>query len=122
MGSGRIDAFKVLMNIEGTTCIDIPRSKSNHKIDLTNYLDGASVKIMKATVSNEDKTKVGMVSDPRISGNNLYVTCRNTGTAILELEIMVGTSNEGGTISGYTTTKKFALIVRENFTKNGGWL
>ena len=123
MGTGRIDAFKMLMNIEGTTCIDVVRGKSNYKIDMQKYFGEGTVKILSAKISSEDKAKLGMVSDPRVtSNNNIYVTCNNTGTAIVELEIISGVGNSEGTMSGLTTTRRFALVVRENFANNGGWM
>ena len=130
MGTGRIDAFRMLMNIEGIACIPVPRGKRYHEIDLTPYLsDGVvSLKLVDdgVTVSSSDMKRLGMGSQPtvRTMQNIITLTCNNSGSAIMEVKMVAGGENAGSstTIGGMTITKKFALIVRDDFADNGGWL
>lgn len=130
MGTGRIDAFRLLMNIEGIACIPVPRGVRHHEIDLTPYLsDGVvSLKLVAdgAKVSSSDMKRLGMDSQPtvRTQNNIITLTCNNTGSAILEVKMVAGgeTAGSSTTTGGMVITKKFALIVRDNFANNGGWL
>ena len=130
MGSGRIDALRMLMNVEGTPCIYIQKGKLA-RIDLRPYIGDSSLDIKirnnldSATiVSAEDKTKLGITNGPRISNNELIVTCNNIGHGFINVECVIGGKTEGNdqTMGGRVTTKKIALIVRDSHTANGGWL
>lgn len=130
MGTGRIDAFRLLMNIEGIACIPVPRGVRYYEIDLTPYLsDGiVSLKLVDggAKVSSSDMQRLGMSSQPTVltKDNILTLTCNNSGSAILEVKMVAGGETPGSptTTGGMVITKKFALIVRDNFAENGGWL
>lgn len=120
MGSGAIDAYRLLMNVRGTTCLPVPVGKQ-HTLDVVPYLgeEGATCKIIKMSVSNEDMQRLGM-SAPTVFGNKVVLKCANAGSAIVNVEILVGT-NSGSGMFGKTINKEFALVARESFSDNGGW-
>ncbi len=130
MGTGRIDAFRMLMNIEGITCIPVPRGVLFYDIDLTPYLsDGkVSLKLVEGGVkiSSKDMKRLGIENKPEVMpvSNKISITCKNSGSAIMEVKMIAGGDSAGTStsIGGMTITKRFALIVRDNFTTNGGWL
>ena len=128
MGSGRADAFLMLMNIAGTTCIPVPRGVQYYRIDMTPYMaDGETeLTLLDIEISNEDMKRLGMKSKPKLmTATNVFaVTCENTGSAIVKVKMVAGGNTAGNTdnIGGITITKEFALVVREKFTDNGGWL
>ena len=126
MGTGRVDAFKMLMNVEGVTCISVPRGKNNYQIDLTPYLvDGTLIyKPMDMIVSTEVATRLGMESAPRLFGNKFLITCNNIGSGIVDIRFVAGSTTAGTDTNkgGIVVTKRFALVVRDNFADNGGWL
>lgn len=128
MGTGRIDAFLMLMNIAGKTCIPVPRGVQYYRIDMTPYLaDGnTTYTLLDMEISSEDMQRLGMKSKPMLmsSTNVIAVTCNNTGSAIVKVKMVAGGETAGSTdnIGGITITKEFALIVRESFADNGGWL
>ena len=128
MGTGRVDAFLMLMNIAGTTCIPVPRGEKNCRIDMTPYLaDGnTSYTLLGIEISDADMARLGMKSKPRLmtTTNVIAVTCENTGSAIVKVKMVAGGETAGSTdvIGGITITKEFALVVREKFADNGGWL
>ena len=127
MGSGLVDAFLFMMNIEGTTCIPVPRGQA-YRIDMTPYMaDGETeFSLIDMSISDEDMLKLGMKSKPRLlSTTNVFlVTCENTGSAVVEVKMIAGGDTAGSTevIGGMIITKRFALVVRDHFTDNGGWL
>jgi hypothetical protein len=128
MGTGRIDAFLMLMNVAGTTCIPVQRGVKNYRIDMTPYLaDGNStLTLLDMEISEADMKRLGMKSKPRLmtATNTIAVTCENTGSAIVKVKMVAGGETAGSTdyIGGITITKEFALVVRNKFTDNGGWL
>ncbi|MBR5807349.1 MAG: S8 family serine peptidase [Alistipes sp.] len=127
MGAGRVDAFLFMMNIEGTTCIPVPRGES-YRIDMTPYLaDGKTeYKFVEMTISDADMKRLGMKSKPRyMSTTNVFlVNCEKTGSAVVEVKMIAGGEEAGTTenVGGMIISKKFVLVVRDNFAENGGWL
>lgn len=126
MGTGRVDAFKMLMNVEGITCISVPRGKSNYSIDLTPYLaDGELIyKPLDMVVPADVATRLGIESAPRLFGNKFLITCNNIGSGVVEISFVAGNTTAGNDSEkgGIVVTKRFALIVRDDFSDNGGWL
>ena len=128
MGTGRVDAFLMMMNIDGTTCIPIPRGKKNFYLDVTPYIaDGNSkFQLLDMVISDADMKRLGIKSKPRLlKNNNVFVlTCENSGSAVVEIKMVAGGNTAGTTenVGGMTIIKKFALIVRDNFAENNGWL
>ena len=127
MGAGRVDAFLFMMNIDGTTCIPVPRGQS-YRIDMTPYLSDGKTEytLIDMAISDADMKRLGMKSKPRyMSTTNVFlVNCENVGSAVVEVKMIAGGDTAGTTenIGGMIITKKFALVVRDNFAENGGWL
>ena len=130
MGTGRIDAFRMLMNIEGIACIPVPRGKRFYEIDLKPYLADGKVNLRLidegVTISSKDMKSLGMDSEPIVQAKagKIVLTCNNTGSAIISVKMVAGGEVAGSptTIGGMEITQQFALIVRDDFADNGGWL
>ena len=128
MGTGMVDAFKFLMNIEGITCIPVQRGKKDDKIFVNEYMgDGkTNIKLIDIEISDADMARLGMTSKPRYlsTTNSFAVTCNNTGSAIVTVKMIAGGDSAGTdeTVGGMIIYKKFALVVRDGFAENGGWL
>ena len=128
MGTGSIDAFKMLMNIEGITCIPVTRGKLN-KIKVFDYLSNGDLNLKLVDndieISEADKKKLG-ITDIMVLTNagEILMTCEKTGSAIISIKIIAGGNVVGGSnsIGGSVISKKFALIVRDSFAENGGWM
>ena len=130
MGSGRIDALRMLMNVEGTPCISVPKGQF-YSVPLKDYIGDSSLNIKirdnldsTTVMSNEDKEKLGVSNGPRISGGKLILTCNNTGYGYINVECIIGgdTAGNDDKMGGRATTKKIAIIVRDGHTANGGWM
>lgn len=120
MGTGYIDAFQVLMNVRGTTCIPVPVG-TQYVLDLQPYMGNANVEISTVEIPAEDKARLGMSADPTVFTNKIVLKCSNPGSAIIKVTMLAGTSSGAG-ISSMPITREFALIAREIHSENGGWL
>lgn len=122
MGTGYIDAYQVLMNVRGATCI--PASVGSQTvISMKDYIgDGnANIKVTDVRISDEDMEKLGISSKPTMFGGKILFTCKKSGSGIMNVEILAGTGNGSG-MSGMTIMKEFAIIARDANSENGGWL
>ena len=122
MGTGYIDAFQMLMNVRGTTCVPVPVG-SNYTLDLMPYLGGGNTNLTLSSVevSSEEMARVGMTATPVIFANKIVLQCTKPGSALVKVTMQAGTSSGSG-ISGMPITKEFAIIAREVHSENGGWL
>ncbi len=126
MGSGKADAWLLLMQIEGNTCFTIMAGSSTATaIDPMPCFGGSSsVKIKRISVSDADREAVGM-TECALSQNMIHVSCSKPGIAMLEITASVGGSSEDTDMLPADTevTKRIALAVRDSGTaENGGWL
>ncbi len=126
MGSGLADAWRLLMQIEGSPCFTvIAGAEASTAIDPMPCFGGSSsVKIKKIAVSDTDMEAVGM-TECVLSQNMIHVACTRPGTAILEVTASVGGSVENSEETPIDTeiTKRIVLTVRDSGTaENGGWL
>jgi subtilisin-like serine proteases len=122
MGTGYIDAYQVLMNVHGITCLPIPVG-SQHTLNLQPYLGSGNLdmKITGVEIAAQDMTRLGISSAPTIFANQIMIKCTKPGSAIIKIKLLAGNSNETG-MNGMSITKEFALIARQNHSANGGWL
>jgi archaellum component FlaF (FlaF/FlaG flagellin family) len=84
----------------------------------------AALKVTDFVISDKDKKRLGVTYTRVGSNNQITITCSNAGSAIVSVKMIaggdkVGTNDNPG---GMEITKQFALIVREGFSSNGGWM
>ena len=122
MGTGYIDAYQVLMNVRGITCIPIPVG-SQYTLNLQPYLGGGNLdlKITEISISAEDMNRLGISANPTIFANQIILKCTKPGSAVVRIKLLAGNGNNGG-MNGMPITKEFAFIAREVHSQNGGWL
>lgn len=133
MGTGVIDAYRVLMAVRGTTCIPIPLGEQVI-LDISPYIgDGrGTIKMLEGEISNEVKEKLGIV-DCKFMGNKLLMTCTKPGSALVTLKYVAGGNTVGGGMitGGMEAQQEFAFIVRPGIKIDegtgaplnpGGWL
>lgn len=125
MGVGYLDAFRVLMNVEGTPCVPV-RVGVKQTIDISEILGGgaASLEILSVEMSAADKTKIKLDGNVTISSTGrLQIKCDNEGSAIVTVKFVAGGKAVGTDTAtgGMEVTKKFAILAR-GFASNGGWL
>lgn len=130
MGTGSIDALRMLMNVEGVPCVAVTKGSLN-MIDLRPYLGDGSLDITirdnldsSTIMSDADKAKLGVTNGPRISSNKLIITCEQAGHGYINVSCVIGSKEPGSDdkMGGRVSTKRLAIIVRDSHTTNGGWM
>jgi len=133
MGTGLIDAYRVLMAVRGTTCIPVPLGEQAI-LDINYHIgDGnLQVKMLESKISDEVKEKLG-ITDCRFMGSKLLITCTKPGSALVTLKYVAGGNTVGGgqITGGMEAEQEFALVVRPGIKVDegtgapivpGGWL
>lgn len=124
MGTGLIDAYRMLMSVKGIPVIPVVPGV-NSIIDLQQYLgDGkCNITITGVTISAADKAALGIASDPSIVGGKLVITVPNSGACIMSITGIAGGSTVGGAaMGGMKFTKEVSLLSRSKYASNGAWL
>lgn len=128
MGTGMIDAYKVLMAIRGTQCIPVPLGEEV-AIAINNYIgDGnLSLKVVRENFHLPEDVceKLGVVGTPTVTANNiLKIHCTKPGCAVITLGFVAGgkTLGDEDSVGGKYIEKEFALIVREGNRTPAGFL
>lgn len=125
MGTGYIDAYQVLMNIEGTPCVPV-RIGTKQAVDITNIVGGgaAGMTFLGVDISDEDKAKVGLEGSVTVSSSGkLSIKCTKSGSARLTIRFIAGGNTAGTdtTMGGMELSKDFVVVAR-GFSRNDGWL
>ncbi len=125
MGTGLIDAYQLLMQIEGTPCVVIPAG-SLETVTLDKHFGGSAKDLSyykDVEISDSDKAKLG-VEMLRMYNGQLMVKCSKTGSAYITVSAIAGGNKEStdSSMGGMKISKKFAIVVRESCASNGGWL
>lgn len=134
MGSGAIDAYKLLMQIEGTPCITLKAGEES-AISLDDHFGGGSESLtyveegvnvnasdlerFGAEMSAEDMQRLGVEDKPCIVDGKLIIKCNNTGSAKIRIRAIAGGNRIGTSewIGGIPVTKEIAVVVRESASK-----
>ena len=111
MGGGLVNAYKVLMAVEGTPVMTVPAG-SQTAVSLEDFLGGAA-QVMDFSVTDTygEAQQIGLTC----SRNNgkLLVMAPKSGAARLTLKCTIGETK---------VERPIAIVVRESFAANGGWL
>lgn len=128
MGTGAIDAWRLLMQIEGTPCLPVQKG-ADTKISLDQFFgpSASNLTYTKVTVSDQARETLGVVGDPYVKYGKLFIHCDKEGSAKIGVsaisggELLVG--QEGATMGGTEFTREFAILSRSaGVSENGAWL
>jgi serine protease len=125
MGTGAIDAWKLMMQIEGTPWNAV-QCGTRTSIDLSEYFGGSAANLTYLGVEMDDayKTSLGLTADPEIENGSLVLTCTKTGCGKVVVKAVAGGTSLGGgdKIGGTEVDKTISIISRGVASENGGWL
>jgi len=125
MGTGAINAWKLLMQIEGTPWAQIVCGEKQ-ELDLSRYFGDncENMTFLSVTASDADKTAIGLVSDLKISKGKLTIEPTKIGSARLLVKAVAGGTMAGGgdRIGGTVIEKTVSVIVKSSVNENGAWL
>jgi hypothetical protein len=124
LGAGYIDAYKLLLQIDGTPC-KVVKAGEEYEVDLSSYFGTgiANAQFIRAEASEEDIATVELTIGDYSDGK-LQIKCSKTGVATISVTMLVG----GGSLSDNSkpfpteVTRKFVVISKEKVASNGGWL
>lgn len=124
LGTGAVDAWKLLMAIEGTPSVMVEANKTV-KIDLDEYLgeDVADRLSIKVTVDAQTRQALGLQADPVVRNGKLEICCKAIGAGKVTLSSAVGkdSSIQNG-IGEMGFSREISIVSRPFATENGGWL
>ena len=128
MGTGAIDTWRLLMQIEGTPCLVVQKG-ADVKMSLDQYFSPAAshLTFTKVEVSDEARATLGIVGDPYVKYGKLYIRCENEGSAKISISAIAGGSDIAGqgsaTMGGTEFTREVSILSRTaGVAENGGWL
>lgn len=131
MGTGLVDAWKLLMRIEGTPSILAPVGKEAY-LDLSSCLGGSSASLDTYVLVNvkfdaDAIAALGIEGVPSVENGKLKIKCTKTGcakctvTMYVDYKAYMGEQGpEAGDIK--TVTREISIISRGAAASNGGWL
>lgn len=125
MGTGTIDAWRFLMQIEGVPSLTAKVGESK-RIDLSDYFGGAAknLEYLSCEMSEEDKRALGVTQEPEIKYGKLLITATKQGCAKVTIKAIGGgsTLGDGSNIGGMEMSRTISIIARSVKSDNNGWL
>lgn len=125
MGTGAVDAWKFLMQIEGTPSVQT-KSGEALEIALEEYFGGhaAELTYLGVTVGSDAKASLGLEADPVVENGVLKLTCTKVGSGKIAVGAIAGGDKLGGgdSIGGMEISREISIVSRPLATQNGGWL
>lgn len=125
MGSGCIDAWSLMMKIEGIPC-SLVATGSTQWIDLSPYFGTASTSLTYTgfEMSKEAREALGITGEPELKHGRLYINATRIGSAKVTINAVGGGSAAGTdtTIGGMAISREISIITRGFTSTAGGWL
>lgn len=118
-GTGVIDAWKFLMNIEGVPTVMVKKGESV-KIDLKDYVSDPSA--VKVSLEAGAAESLGIDGEVTVNGDYLVLKCSKTGSGKIKLNGSVGKDpgREDG-IQSMEYERVISIASRDFVSGNGGW-
>lgn len=125
MGTGVIDAWKLLMNVEGVPFTTV-KTGSEAVIDLSKWFgeDARHLTWTGSEAEKDDQKALGLSKCEIDSEGRLHVTCDNVGCGKIKVHAIAGGSVEGSQNApgGMKISRTISLVSRHNVSTSGGWL
>lgn len=144
MGTGTIDAWKFMMNIEGTPCMSL-KVGNQRSYNLDAYFGEGSeylTYVEAVEIDRESMAALGIKKKPYIQNGKLVINPCKVGSGKIKITAIAGGNNVAGSITGDYTgmgdiitipnsqggmggvyiTREISVISRGAASDNGGWL
>ena len=134
MGTGSIDTWRLMMKIEGTSCLEAVTGK-NQWLDISDAFGTSAVDLsfigtelsnggISVEVSSKGRESLGLAEEPYIKYGRLYVHPTKAGSAKFTIKAIAGGAAAGtdATMGGMEVTQTVSVIARSVKSSTGGWL
>jgi subtilisin family serine protease len=124
MGAGYIDAYKLLLQIDGTP-YTVVRTGTSETIDLAPYFGSGvhNAQLHQVEISDSDKLAIGF-GECTYANGKLNINCSKSGVATITVTLLVGGGSLNNSAAPYPTkvSKSFVLMTKSGVASNNGWL
>ena len=144
MGTGTIDAWKFMMNLEGTPCLSV-KVGNQRSYNLDQYFGTGSENLTYVSaveIDRESMAALGIKKKPHMENGRLVINPCKVGSGKVKVTAIAGGNNVAGSITGDYTgngdiitipnsqggmggtyiTREISVISRGAASDNGGWL
>lgn len=125
MGTGLVDAWRMLMQVEGTPCALVAAGKES-RIDLKPYfgMGAATLTYTSVELDAEQSKSLGIVGEPQVKDGVLSIRCTAQGCGKIRIKAIAGGSVIGGPngTGGSEIVREISLISRCDSADNNAWL
>ena len=125
MGTGALDAWRFLMNLEGTPNL-VTKIGVESKVSLVPCFGepAANLTYTKLEISDEARETLGIEGTPYVNNGDLVIKCTKYGSAKIKITAIAGGENvaTGAVMGGSEFTREVSLLSRDSIAENGGWL
>ena len=125
MGTGAIDTWRFLMNLEGTPNI-VAKVGEESKVSLVPCFGepAANLTYTRFEISDEARETLGIEGEPYINNGRLFVKCNKYGSAKIRIYAIAGGEKEAtpAVMGGSEFYREVSLLSRISIADNGGWL
>lgn len=127
-GTGAIDAWRLLMQIEGTPSMLVQTGKET-KVALNQFFgpSASNLTYTKIDISDQAREALGVEGEPYIKYGKFFINCTRNGSAKISISAIAGGDTVAGqglsVIGGTEFTREISVLSRnEGVAENGGWL
>lgn len=134
MGTGSIDTWRLMMKIEGTSCLEAVTGK-NQWLDISDAFGTSAVNLtfigtelenggISVEVSTNGEKSLGLAEKPYVKYGRLYVHPTKAGSAKFIIRAIAGGEAAGSdsTMGGMEVVQTVSVIARSVKSSTGGWL
>ena len=123
MGTGAVDAWRFLMQIEGTPSI-LAKVGEEIEVDLKDYMGGHAADLTYLAIDIKGASSLGITDEPVIEKGIMKITCTKVGSGKISVKAIAGGDKLGGgdSIGGMEFSKEISIASRPFTASNGGWL
>lgn len=128
MGTGAVDAWRLLMAVEGTPSVTVQVGDGSKakRYDITSYFGDSVAEMTFLGVECDDATKeaLGLVGDPEIKYGKLSINPTKVGSGKITVRAIAGGDVIGGEdqTGGMEISRTISIMSRGVVSDNGGWL
>ena len=123
MGTGAVDAWRFLMQIEGTPSI-LAKVGEEIEVDLKDYMGGHAADLTYLAIDIKGASSLGITDELVIEKGIMKITCTKVGSGKISVKAIAGGDKIGGgdSIGGMEFSKEISIASRPYVARNGGWL